>query len=330
MNGLLPIGYVAGDNGILGIAGTKIYPKFTNTAGKVFYLNPSHTSADDDNDGQDPNYPFATLAAAFAACTANQHDTIMYVAGSSGITLSAALDWNKNYTHLVGIVAPTMVGQRARIFQLSTLTGASPLLTVSASGCIFENIYIFQGVDDATSLVNTSVTGSRNHFKNVHFAGGGHATQAINGGASLLINGGSENLFEDCTIGVDTANAAAGMAGLVFAATGGAARNVFRRCHFTMQAGAAGAIFVELLGNSGLDRYQIFDGCLFINLASQAMTAAMAVAGGFDAANKRILLKDCMLIGAPKWDDGDTGLIYGNMNAVTGADLSGVAVEMIT
>jgi len=110
---------------------------------------------------------------------------VYYIAGTSSITLSAALTWSNSYTHLIGICAPTRTAQRARIFQLSTLTGASPLITISGSGCIFSNLYVFQGVNDATSLINVSVTGGRNYFENVHFAGGGHAAQAIDGGAAL-------------------------------------------------------------------------------------------------------------------------------------------------
>lgn len=295
---------------------------------KVYFVDAAN--GDDGNSGDRYSKPLATIAEAYDRCVANQHDVVAYIAGASGINLSAALTWSKSYTHLVGLCAPSHVGQRSRIFQLSTLTGASPLLTVSGSGCIFQDFYIFQGVNDATSLVNVSVTGSRNYFNNVHFAGGGHLTQAVDGGASLLISGGSENLFERCTVGVDTVAAGNGMAGLVFAATGGAARNKFRDCHFSMHAGHAGAIFVEALGNSGIDRYQVFERCLFTNLAAQAMTQAFAIAAGFDPANKRMLLKDCVLIGAGKWDNGDTGLVYGNMNAVTGADASGALVEMIT
>lgn len=326
--GLPAIGFVPERQGVLGFAGTGAFPRLG--VGKIFWLNPSHALANDSNSGEDPEAPCLTLAGAYAKLTANQHDTLVYVAGASSITLTAALVWAKSYTHFVGVTAPTMVGQRARIFQLSSLTGASPLIDITGSGCIFQNLYIFQGVADATSLINVRVTGSRNYFSNVHFAGGGHATQAIDGGASLVISGGSENLFEDCTIGVDTIDAATGMAGLVYASTGGAARNIFRRCHFTLQAGNAGAIFVELLGNSGLDRYQIFDGCLFTNLSGTALTQAFAIAAGFDPANKRLLLKDCTLIGAPKWDNADRGAIYGNMNAFTGADLSGVMVVLET
>lgn len=328
-SGLIPVGAIPHNIGVLGIPGTEIFAKNGSTSGRLFYLNPSHALADDDNPGQDPEAPLATLAGAFDKCTAGQHDTIVYIAGATSLTLTAALVWNKNYTHLIGLCAPTMIAQRARIFQLSTLTGASPLIDVTATGCVFENLYIFQGVNDATSLVNVRVTGGRNYFHNVHFAGGGHATQAIDNGASLLITGGSENLFEDCTIGVDTIGAATGMAGLVFSATPAATRNIFRNCHFTMWASNAGAIFVELLANGGIDRYQIFDKCLFINLGT-TLTQAFAIAAGFDPANKRFILKDCIVIGASKWDTNDRGAVYGNMNAFTGADLSGNLVQLIT
>ena len=256
---------------------------------KYFFLDAANGS--DSNDGLSVEHPFATLAAAYAACTANQHDTIFYIAGSSSVTISTALDWSKNYTHLIGIAAPTEVAQRARFFQLSTLTGASPLLTVSATGCIFKNFYLFQGVDDATSLINVSVTGGRNYFENVHFAGGGHATQAVNGGASLKLDGAEENTFVNCTIGVDTV--------------------------------AAG---------TGIDRYTVFEDCQFINSNLDNFTMAAGFLIPAFAANNssRILLKDCIVLGTTKLDANDRGVLYGNMDAVTGADLSGVAVELIT
>jgi hypothetical protein len=328
MNPYLPIGFVQGENGILGFPETKVFPKLSNTAGKVFFLNPSHANADDNNDGQDPNHPFATLAAAFAACTANQHDTIVYVAGDTGLNLSAALNWNKNYTHLVGIAAPTETAQRARIFQLSTLTGASPLLTISASGCIFQNLYIFQGVDDATSLINVSVIGGRNYFENVHFAGGGHAAQAIDGGASLKLDGAEENTFFRCTIGVDTINAATGMVGLLF--DGEAHRNLFRECTFRLRAGNSGAAFVEVADATGIDRDNTFIGCLFINNSTaNDMASAFVIPAGMGEP-RLLLLKDCLLHNVTKLDANDRGVLFGNMNAITGADLSGVAVQLVS
>lgn len=291
----------------------------------VFFVDPANGS--DSSDGKRPERPLASIEAAYALCTSGQNDVVAYIGGTSGNNLAAALDWSKSYTHLIGLCAPTMTAQRSRIFQTSTLTGASPLLTVSGSGCIFKNFYIFQGVDDATSLINVSVTGGRNYFENVHFAGGGHATQAIDGGASLKLDGAEENTFVGCTIGVDTIDAATGMVGILFDSE--AHRNVFRRCIVRIRAGNAGAAFVEIADSTGIDRDTIFDNCLFLNNSSTSLTSGFVIPAGMGAPRK-LLLKDCMVLGSTKLDASDRGVLFGNMNAVTGADLSGVAVELIT
>ena len=292
---------------------------------KYYFVDPANGS--DNASGRRVDEPLATLAAAEDLCVANRHDTVFYIAGSSGINLSAALTWDKNYTHLIGIAAPTMVAQRARIFQLSTLTGASPLITISATGSIFKNVYIFQGVADNTSLINVSVTGGRNYFENVHFAGGGHATQAVDGGASLKLDGAEENTFVDCTIGVDTIDAATGMMGILF--DGEAHRNLFRNCVVRMRASSSGAGFVEIVDSTGIDRDTIFDNCLFLNNSATAMASGFVIPAGMGAPRK-ILLKDCMTLGATTLDANDRGVLFGNMNAVTGADLSGAAGELKT
>ena len=292
---------------------------------KYYFVDPANGSVN--ASGRRVDEPLATLAAAEDLCVANRHDTVFYIAGSSGINLSAALTWDKNYTHLIGVAAPTMVAQRARIFQLSTLTGASPLITISATGSIFKNVYIFQGVADNTSLINVSVTGGRNYFENVHFAGGGHATQAVDGGASLKLDGAEENTFVDCTIGVDTIDAATGMMGILF--DGEAHRNLFRNCVVRMRASSSGAGFVEIVDSTGIDRDTIFDNCLFLNNSATAMASGFVIPAGMGAPRK-ILLKDCMTLGATTLDANDRGVLFGNMNAVTGADLSGAAVELKT
>jgi hypothetical protein len=298
----------------------------TGWGGTKYYLDP--TNGSDGNSGLARTDAFKTLPTAYAAIPANQNNILVYMAGTSSITLSAAFTWAKSYTHFVGECAPSEIAQRARIFQLSTLTGASPLFTVSASGCIFKDIYTFQGVADATSLINWSITGGRNYFQGMHFAGGGHATQAINGGASLHLNGAEENLFVNCTVGVDTIDAATGMVGLLF--DGEAHRNVFRQCTFRMRAGNAGAAFVEVVDATGIDRDNTFDGCMFINNATATdMTSAFVIPAGMGEP-RVLLLKDCMFLNTTKLDANDRGVLFGNMNAVTGADLSGVAVELVT
>lgn len=311
------------------MGGSPVGPLLMGQAGgNRFYVNAA--SGSDDNDGLTPSTAKSTLLAGYNLCTDNNNDIVFLIGDSSGLNLSAALEWAKSYTHLIGVCAPTRVGKRARIFQLSTLTGASPLLTISGSGCVFKDFYIFQGVDDATSLINVSVTGERNFFDNIHFAGGGNATQAVDGGASLQLNGGSENTFVNCVIGVDTIAAGTGMMGIHF--DGQASRNIFENCYITMYAGNTGATFVEVADGTGIDRYTVFDNCNFINSNSDNYLMASAFVIPEFAANNssRILLKDCMIHGTTKLDASDRGVLYGNMNDITGADTSGLAVELIS
>jgi hypothetical protein len=264
-----------------------------------------------------------SITAAYAACTSGQNDVVALIGDASSITLSAALTWAKDYTHLVGMCAPTNVGQRSRIFQLSTLTGASPLLNITANGCIFRDLYIFQGVDDATSLINVQVTGGRNYFENVHFAGGGHASQAVDGGASLKLAGAEECLFRGCTIGVDTIAAATGMVGLLIDSD--AKRCTFDSCNFTMYAGSTGARFVEIADSAGFDRYLIFRDCLFINdSATVTLTSAFTIPSGMGSATHRILMKGCGAVGAADWDSGDRGIMYLDSGTITAGGNAGL------
>jgi hypothetical protein len=126
---------------------------------------------------------------------------------------------------------------------------------------------------------------------------------------------------------VDTIAAATGMDALLF--SGGASdRNMFRNCLFNLKAGAAGAAFIELAAIGSIDRYTIFDRCLFLNLAAQAMTEAIVCPAGFDVNDKRLVFKDCALIGAPAWDISNRNVAVGDMGTPTGLDLSGVMLTL--
>lgn len=266
------------------------------------------TNGSDGNDGLSLDTALATLIAAEDKCVASRHDTV-FIVGTSLNRLTAQLLWDKSYTHLIGICAPTRVAQRARIFQLSTLD-TSPLLNITASGCIFKNFYIYQGVDKAASLIDVQVTGSRNYFGNVHFAGGGHATQAINGGASLKLNGANENTFVNCTIGIDTIAAATGMTAITF--DGSSSRNIFENCLINLLISNAGAVLVELIDASSVDRYTIFRNCDFFSNSENkgtTMTSAFVIPSGHTT-TASILLRDCAGLGFTDWDADARGLVY--------------------
>jgi hypothetical protein len=275
----------------------------------------------DSNVGDRWTSPLATVSAAYAKCTTGQHDVVLVLASTSGVSETAAITWSKNLTHLVGLGAPNHMAQRTRI--VCGADDLNPFITVSGYGNIFKNLYIWQGRDDVHSLINVKVSGNRNYFENVHFAGGGHATQAIDGGASLSLDGGAENLFKECTIGVDTVAAATGMTNLQL--DGGAARNEFEDCKFLLYAGHAGAMHVEVIDSTGFDRFVIFKNCLFINdCRTYTLSTAFSVPASMTSVTNFIFLKDCWSVGATDWDASNRGVLYLSGGTATAGGTTGL------
>ena len=305
--------------------GSVLMPGGIPPGGNVFYLDPANGS--DGNSGATPDQAFASLAAGEDAMVADQNDVLYYIAGSSSTTLTATLTWDKNFTHLVGLCAPTQVAQRARIFAGSS-NNAPILMTISATGCIFSNFYIFHGVADVAALVNVSVTGGRNYFENVHFAGGGNATSAIDGGASLKLDGAEENTFVGCTIGVDTAEATDGYSTILF--DGSANRNVFidPRIIAYAAAGQTGVALVELADATAVDRYTEFIRPLFfLNSTNKAVTIASAfVIPSGHTTTASIFLRDEVGLGFTDWDADNRGILYLSKGTQTAGGNSGFAL----
>jgi hypothetical protein len=287
---------------------------------KVIFVHTATGS--DNNDGAEPNYAKASIEAGEDALVANRHDTLVYLSSPTANAMSAAMVWDKSYTHLIGVAAPTGMANRTRITWETGSVDASPLITISASGCIFKNFYVFHGIASATNLINVYVTGGRNYFENVHFAGGGHATQAVDGGASLLLDGLSceENLFRHCTFGVDTIAAATGMAAVRMDGT--CHRIIFEDCNFTLYAGNAGAIFVEIVDSSGIDRYNIFKRCFFTNTSTTAMDTAFEIPAM--GVPRVLYLIDCHLHGADDWDDNTRGNMFLSSGTLTAGGNAGI------
>jgi hypothetical protein len=296
--------------------------------GNVYFLDP--TNGADGNLGTSPEEAVKTLTKAYALCTDGNDDIVFYMAGTSSISLAAEFLWAKSYTHLIGLGAPTMTGMRSRIFATAGNLDLDPLITISGSGCIWKNIRVFHGVDDAEALVAVSVTGNYNYVESCHFAGGGHATNAVDGATSLLLNAGSENTFNHCAFGITTVDAATGVRVLAFDTL--AKRNVFEDCLFTLRAGSTSAMLVEVVDATGIEDYQIFNRCKFISQSTNQLVnmASAFVIPASVALLARMMMVDCVGVGFAKWDASDRGILFGNMNDVTPADTSGVLVEMVT
>lgn len=279
------------------------------TVGNVAYLNPAN-GLDVAATLNDPDKPYKGIAAAYAACVTGKNDVVLF-AGDGGTTgtarLDVALSLSKSATHLIGLTAPGLYSQRARIAPTTTTVGASTninYVTMSGSGNYVANISIWPGF--ATGAVNTlglTVTGSRNVFENCHFAGHADAASAADTGSAALKITGSENLFQNCVIGQDTVLRSVANASILFA--GGAARNVFRNCIFPVWTSATTTLIwsVAAANPNGVDRETIFENCYFINMLNVTSAATMAAAStaAANAVNGVIILKDCVRVGITDW-----------------------------
>ena len=269
---------------LFGVAGV---PPFT---GNYFWVD--ETNGSDGNTGG-PQDPFKTLKQAHASCLANNND-VVFLTGSSHTAVSIA--WSKNKTHLIGLSPPSQ-NSRARIAITDTTvtTAVTPLVNMTAAGCIFQNIEVYNGVNANSAQVAILVAGGQSYFKNCNFLGDQQLTAAAHAGNRSLSVASDENLFENCTIGGDTVLRATGnnatMDLVVNPTSGlGAARNVFRSCVFQAFSSNTSNLQVSI-GAGAMDRYVLFDNCVFTNFIAGggvAMTAAIsanASAGGLVLVN---------------------------------------------
>jgi len=294
---------------------------------KIFTVDPAH--GDDDNAGDRWAKPLATGSAAEDLCTTGHHDVVLVVASGTAITETAAITWDKNLTHLVGMGAPTRYGKRTRI--ISGTDDLSPFITISGYGNTFKNLrVVHEQASDTGSLVNIAVSGERNLFDNVEFCGNATASSAINAGASLEISsGGNENLFTNCVFGMDTVVSATGLMAIVVDASAGANRNRFEDCVIQGYAGSTAAGLVELMNATAIDRAMTFKRCEFVNLGTSTMASAFVFTGGVDTASKRVFLIDCVGMGFTDWDSADTGMLFANMDVLTPGGVAGYLLASV-
>lgn len=295
--------------------------------GEVFYLDPTHGA--DGNSGR-LGAPVKTLAAGYALLRDGYNDVLVYIAGASGITLDAGFTWAKSYAHFIGACTPVPFSPRSRIFLNAATDGATFLFKVTGSACVFENILVNMGVDDNTAANAVVVTGERNQFKGCHFAGIGHATMDVAGAASLMIDGGSENLFEDCVIGLDTISRGANSRELVFDSA--ATRNVFKRCTVIAYISNAGHALVKIADATGIDRLQKFEGCHFIADSENRATALTSVCDIPAGISQGMLDFDALCHisswgAATAWDSNSRGIISAAMVAPTAAGAGGISTH---
>ena len=181
-------------------------------------------------------------------------------------------------------------------------------MTISGNGNRFVNIQLATFVD---SNILVTLTGDRNYFGNVHFAGIGDATAGDDTAARCLyINDGDENVFDGCVFGLDTIMRSA--ANYTIELAGGVQRNSFFNCMFQMATDATTPVHIKSTGTSGLDRWQRFDNCLFYNFTTNdsAEPAAVFDLSAQTATGHILLTGPQMIRGIDNWEATASGRLY--------------------
>jgi len=285
-------------------------------------------NGDDDNPGDRWTKPLKTVAAAYAKCTTGQNDVVLVLGQATANAIATALDWAKDYTHLVGLSANLPgVGQRCRLTG-SSAADLSYVVDFQGDGCIVHNIQFYNGNDAAADSGAAIVSGDRNHFVNCFFAGMGSATAAARAGSYSLKLTGAENCFERCSVGLATQCRTAANTELWM--TGECNRNQFRDCEIISWSVTAGKFGVKL-DASAVPYTLLFKNTAFVNLNSDNGASGgkpdNAISDAATPMHQIVLQGDCPLVGYDGWADTVT-YVYG-AGAVPNAGY-GIAINPTT
>lgn len=274
--------------------------------GNIWYVDPVNGS-DTANSGTSWNDAFDTVDAAYSAAVDNNYDVIILAPGGvgsgSGAETTTALTWSKNLITLVGAAAPANISQRSR-----WLMGTGGSLTVSGSGNRFLNVQLACFVD---INVPFTLTGDRNYFGNVMFAGMGiQAAGDDTAGRCLVMTDADENFFDSCVFGLDTVERGAANATLELAS--GCQRNTFSNCQFNMATDATTPVHVLTVGTSAVDRWNRFDNCVFYNFTTNnaAEPAAVFDVSSQTATGHFLLTGETNLTNIDNWEASASGRLY--------------------
>jgi hypothetical protein len=249
----------------------------------AFLVDPVNGS--DSNSGTNWKAPKKTLAAALALCTHDEHDAVLFLSGDTADNPAAAIAWDKDYTHLIGLSSDVYgVGQRCRVVGLAA-TLLSPVITFSGNGCIIKNMQFNNEKASGAPAGVALLTGSRCYFENVFFMA---PTANDAASYSLKITGGSENVFKRCTIGQFTNPRAAASYSLWI--TGSSLRNKFVDSEFLCWSTSTDHVLVKIATDVTSEGFVTqFEGCLFDNLNGGATLTAAIVDGATETHHQLIM-----------------------------------------
>ena len=242
-----------------------------------------------------------TLYEGEALMTADQNDVLCVCPGT--YTETVETDWDKRYTHIVGLGGPNIRGYDTygTQFYTSTVTVAR-IIEVTGQRCQFHNVTFANNGANATCLSAMYINAYGIRLKNCQIIGMMASTQCDTTKANSLNLGPYASYLdaEDCIIGTSewATQGSDTNAPLYFSSASGGTmpqEGRFTRCSFRTQIAAATRpiVYAE---RTGIGRDWVFDRCEFYAFASAhsvACTQAFQRASGSPMTND-VVFKDCV------------------------------------
>jgi hypothetical protein len=293
--------------------------------GRIFYVDPA--AGADGNSGRDPDAALLTIQAAHDLTTTAKNDIIVLIAAATANEPAATIAWDHTYTHMVGACAPLIMGQRARVVGTAALD-LNPVVAISGRGCYFANIKFNNDKDSNDASGCVKVTSADNYFKSCEFNITSATLLARTDTYSLWMStGASECVFDRCTFGTDTADAAGAGYNVLF--DGGSSKSYFKDCIFLTRASSSTSrVMCKFDATSvGMGLAAIFDGCTFVNTSTSwgvTMADAFSVTGG--NTHYIVVKGNNQIVGITGWADTTTRVyLFNSTTTALGASQTPVA-----
>lgn len=258
-----------------------------------------------------------SLAEGEAMLTSGQNDVLCVCPGT--YTETTETDWDKNYTHMVGLGGPNIKGYDTYGTQFyTTTTSVARILDLTGHRCQFHNVTFANNGANAACLSAFVVNGYGTRLKSCQFIGMMNTTQSATAKANSLdiADYGSYLEAEDCLIGTTewALQGADTNAPLYFSATSGTmpANGTFKNCKFHTYQAATTRALILTAGQNSVGRDWIFDRCEFYAFAVNHATVAAEVlvnTGGVPSTHD-IVFKDCTAINCTAFKTDSNGCTW--------------------
>lgn len=252
-----------------------------------------------------------TLADGEDLLTTGQND-VLCVAGQTIISETAECDWDKSYTHMVGLGGPQNSGFDVGTGFTTTTATVGAIIHNTGTGNQFHDVTITNAGAAATALTAFNNAGPRTVLKGCQIVGMLGATACDTTLASSLQMSANGYYFkaEDCIFGTTDGQTQGSdtNAPIYYVAGAMVSDNLFKHCLIQSQVAAATRVLVYV-AQTGCDRQQIFEDCTFYAFAANhAVTMTQAIKDS-NTSTHDIIIKDCAGIGITDWTT-DANMTY--------------------